>query len=219
MAIGRRFSGSDSVSLRQSIHYKCIEYAKNLETRSLESLKSSFENEMWIPLPVTKSFGIDSIKEFTPTVASSDSARTENSENSQNYDNTADSGRTTPSGSGDSGDFEAFLDARNVFREMSRQSTGSERTDVPLSEDESIRSRRSPASVNSPTLRKRAPLVTSASLNFVRSIGKLIGVMESLEPVSREVWQTIRDLFDFYMFAVFSLFGVGMERFFRPVPP
>lgn len=62
---------------------------------------------------------------------------------------------------------------------------------------------------------KKKPIVlTSASFKLVKYIGQLVQMIECLEPVADEAFNTLMDIFDFYLYTVFVLFGPEMKRFF-----
>lgn len=221
MEVGFRFSGSDSKKLRVSIHNKCVEYAKHMEVRTVEALKFSVENDMWIPMPVPKDFSLSSMKEFAVKRNRRRSLLRRDSRNGILSNHRQNSSNGIVEHVNDMDSFESYLSEHNVFREAcERLQSGAQNSPEQMEvkhfdDDENLFTFKSVLSP-SRAVYKRIPLVTSASLNFIRSIGKYIAMMEILDPVARQAFFSIRDLFDFYFFTVFSLFGVGTERFFPP---
>ena len=56
-------------------------------------------------------------------------------------------------------------------------------------------------------------MTTTSSLNIARYIGKFIAIMRDLSPLCLSAFEGLQELFDLYLYAVFSNFGIAPYRF------
>uniref|UniRef100_A0A8C7VL33 VPS50 subunit of EARP/GARPII complex n=1 Tax=Oncorhynchus mykiss TaxID=8022 RepID=A0A8C7VL33_ONCMY len=79
--------------------------------------------------------------------------------------------------------------------------------DVPLksASRETLRSRKkSDYSLNKGS---NAPILTNTTLNVIRLVGKYIQMMNILKPIAFDVIHCVSQLFDYYLYAVYTFFG------------
>uniref|UniRef100_A0A4W5JKM8 VPS50 subunit of EARP/GARPII complex n=1 Tax=Hucho hucho TaxID=62062 RepID=A0A4W5JKM8_9TELE len=79
--------------------------------------------------------------------------------------------------------------------------------DVPLksASRETLRSRKkSDYSINKGS---NAPILTNTTLNVIRLVGKYIQMMNILKPIAFDVIHCVSQLFDYYLYAVYTFFG------------
>lgn len=116
-----------------------------------------------------------------------------------------------------------FLRGVNPFREAPPTSTIELVPDAPLSPVRGKFSFDLPSSLLSPSFldlptenhkKDDLPSVTSSSLNVARFIGKYIAIMRDLGPLALDAIKGLQELFDFYLYASFMMFGISASRFF-----
>jgi len=59
------------------------------------------------------------------------------------------------------------------------------------------------------------PLLSSSSLTLARFLGKYIHIMQALSPLAVNALYGLAELFDFYLYTVFNLFGVAAHKFYE----
>ncbi|ETO09714.1 hypothetical protein RFI_27663, partial [Reticulomyxa filosa] len=325
--IGQSFSGSESADLENSIRGKCRQYLDHFRKNFFESMKSTFDNEMWVVLPIPKNFGVNDIKElqksphlvqsfqtknystsaasFTPVStaapssvsslsSSSSSSSTpppslaiakvmsqngvEKKEEKEEKNSNAEEDEKTPSSqvnvdgatqkkdnnnnseeekgsTGKSGSevedtngakskvvengsivqptvatskthphvYQQFLSGENIFDQLLKNKQESEQMasgqiELDGANDADTREE-SKKSFEKPLIAKpnddgSEPVLTSASLNVAKHLGRCLQVMECLDPVAFEAFQALRESFYFYLYHVFVWFGVNVQHFF-----
>eukprot|EP00484_Ammonia_sp_Unknown_P007870 CAMPEP_0197080240 /NCGR_PEP_ID=MMETSP1384-20130603/214026_1 /TAXON_ID=29189 /ORGANISM="Ammonia sp." /LENGTH=1132 /DNA_ID=CAMNT_0042519123 /DNA_START=21 /DNA_END=3421 /DNA_ORIENTATION=- len=228
--IGQSFSGSESTKLSSSIRSKCISYLEHFRKTFFESIKTNFDNEMWVVLPIPANFGVHSIKELQRntqwrTVIGDDD------------DNDKDANTESKSNEEDNGElkqmniYQKFLSGENIFDTLleNKRKDDREKKSKPsnIFDDDSVAVNASnigaiskPSSSNIGAISKPSddgtePCLTSTSLNLAKFIGKCLQIMECLDPVSYDAFCALRDSFKFYLYHVFIWFGVNVHNFFE----
>ncbi|ETO04915.1 hypothetical protein RFI_32482, partial [Reticulomyxa filosa] len=122
--------------------------------------------------------------------------------------------------------YQQFLSGENIFdqllkRKQEAEQTSSNKTMFDANagagiggEDEERVLDRRPV-VGKPNDDGSEPVLTSASLNVAKHLGRCVQVMECLDPVSFEAFQALREAFNFYLYHVFVWFGVNVHYFFE----
>ena len=211
--IGQSFSGSESVKLSASIRSKCISYLSHFRSTFFESIKTNFDNEMWVVLPIPSNFGVHSIRELHRNrqwMHEHDEDEQNSNEHKKDH---------IPI-------YQKFLSGDNIFDELmaNKLKADKEKKSKPSSifdEDHAPMNTMNQMNHNHPNNnnmnhnQQTEPCITSTSLNLAKFIGKCLEMMECLEPVSYESFVALRDSFKFYLYHVFIWFGVNVHNFFE----
>ncbi|XP_071803209.1 syndetin-like isoform X1 [Asterias amurensis] len=230
--VGEEFCGSKSESLHDSLRQQSLNYFKNYHRSRLDELQMFLENEGWELCPVKANFTITNLHEFrfirlTGLTQSGDQGN-----------------QSSPSISigGKGGYFSRFWDEGSPFdRRMDEDenedvigtngvddvddtSLGNEESDdsdVPdeLKQDfideltqgkltKSSRKRRSQSS------KGPVPVLANTTLNVLRLFGKYMQMMAVLKPIAFDVVLCMSQLFDYYLFSVYTFFATDMNDSF-----
>jgi len=212
--IGKTFSRSDSKKLEASIKQKCIQYLENFQRTSFEAVKMALEAEMWRSLPVDRDFGVEQIVELNDSIESIKQLHRdatsppvkdgEDEKQSEEVKGTQSKAAT----------YQRFLLGENVFRSVLDNVTKKAAKRDEKQASLSLPGLLFTAPRRSRNQKKKPIVLTSASFKLVKYIGQLVQMIECLEPVADEAFNTLMDIFDFYLYTVFVLFGPEMKRFF-----
>uniref|UniRef100_A0A8C4QHW1 VPS50 EARP/GARPII complex subunit n=1 Tax=Eptatretus burgeri TaxID=7764 RepID=A0A8C4QHW1_EPTBU len=234
MDVGEQFCGSQSEGLQESIRKQSLNYFKNYHRARMEELHMFLENELWELCPVRSNFSVLQLHEFkfltvdgglstgdgvtSPSeVAMADTSTAftcaptnpfesfleEQEENSEDvlaangYD--SDGAEQSPYQEEDS-DSDV---AEELKRDFVDEQTGE--TPVRSISRESMQKKRSDS--HSSLGKLNAPLLANTTLNVIRLCGKYMQMMSVLKPIAFDVVQCMTQLFDYYLYAVYSSFS------------
>ncbi|XP_038044483.1 syndetin-like [Patiria miniata] len=229
--VGEEFCGSKSESLHDSLRQQSLNYFKNYHRSRLDELQMFLENEGWELCPVKANFTITNLHEFRFVRLTSMAPRGDSSNQSS---------PSTRSGTRDSffnrfGDHGSPFDQRmddeeaedmigtNGVEDIDDESHGnddSDDSDVPdelkqdfideLTEEKPTRSLRKRRSLN----KGPVPILANTTLNVLRLFGKYMQMMAVLKPIAFDVVLCMSQLFDYYLFAVYTFFATDMNDSF-----
>ncbi|XP_063308325.1 syndetin isoform X1 [Pelobates fuscus] len=233
MQVGEEFCGSKSEVLQESIRKQSINYFKNYHRTRLEELRMFLENETWELCPVKSSFSILQLHEFkclgqsrSPSMSPSkqaSSVETEALSLFEQYNNGGnpfeiqatmkdDETEDVLAANGYESDeleksaYQEYDSDSDVPEELKRDYVDEQTGDVPTKSvsRETLRSRkRSDYSLN----KANAPILTNTTLNVIRLVGKYMQMMTILKPIAFDVIHCMSQLFDYYLYAVYTFFG------------
>ncbi|XP_041931800.1 syndetin isoform X1 [Alosa sapidissima] len=231
MQVGEEFCGSRSEVLQESIKRQSVNYFKNYHRTRLEELRMFLENETWELCPVKSNFSIAQLHEFkfmgqcrSPSVspsrqASSITSPTEVSlflQGGNPFEMQIDSKEEETEDVLASNGYESDELEKNVYQDYDSDSDVAEELkqdyvdeqtgDVPVKSvsRETLRSRkRSDYNLN----KTNAPILTNTTLNVIRLVGKYMQMMSILQPIAFDVIHCVSQLFDYYLYAVYTFFG------------
>jgi hypothetical protein len=168
---------------------------------------------MWRALPLGDQFRIRDIKEVREFVrGASDSSSSSSSFSSS----AAANGDALGLSYGDNEkerSAELFLAGRNPFALDDEEEKEGVASEEKQSVAAAIAKRRSSV-VAATDASRDAVVATSSSLTVVRLFGKYMNVMKSLSSLAVDALDGMHEVFDFYLYCVFSLFGISPYRFF-----
>ncbi|KAK6190358.1 hypothetical protein SNE40_002246 [Patella caerulea] len=225
--IGEQFCGSKSEGLQDSLKQQSLNYFKNHHRARLDELRVFVENEGWELCPVKSSFNILQLMEFRfmKNWQSGQATEVKSQGNQGNQESTENK---------NGGYFMEYLDEGNPFdiqpdeeeKEDVFAGTGEKEdgyddsdsdSDIPdelkqeyideLADTHTHRQIKRRISRNRSRGQKQAPIVTNTTLNVLRVMGKYLKMMTVLRPISFDVITCLAQLFDFYLFTIFSFFG------------
>lgn len=235
MQVGEEFCDSKSEVLQESIKRQSVNYFKHYHRARLEELRMFLENETWELCPVKSNFNISQLHEFkflgqcrSPSVSPSKQTSSGaapglelglfqqylqggnpfemhmEQKDEESEDVLASNG------------YESDELEKNVYQEYDsdsdvpdelKQDYVDENTgDAPLKSvsRETIRSRKkSDYNLNKANL----PILTNTTLNVIRLLGKYMQMMNILKPIAFDVIHCVSQLFDYYLYAVYTFFG------------
>lgn len=233
MQVGEEFCGSKSEVLQESIRKQSVNYFKNYHRTRLEELRMFLENETWELCPVKYNFSILQLHEFkflghsrspsvSPNKQSSAAASTVLSLFEQycddgnpfeiQVDNKDDETEDVLASNGYESDeleksaYQEYDSDSDVAEELKRDFVDEQTGDAPVKSmsRETLRSRkRSDYSLN----KVNAPILTNTTLNVIRLVGKYMQMMTILKPIAFDVIHCMSQLFDYYLYAVYTFFS------------
>ncbi|XP_021407436.2 syndetin isoform X1 [Lonchura striata] len=233
MQVGEEFCGSKSEVLQESIRKQSVNYFKTYHRTRLEELRMFLENETWELCPVKSSFSILQLHEFkfleqsrSPSVSPSKqpaSAVSSTGTLFQQYcaagnpfeiqaDSKDDETEDVLASNGYESDeqeksaYQEYDSDSDVPEELKRDYVDEQTGDAPIKSvsRETLRSRkRSDYNLN----KVNAPILTNTTLNVIRLVGKYMQMMNILKPIAFDVIHFMSQLFDYYLYAVYTFFG------------
>ncbi|XP_036948690.1 syndetin isoform X3 [Acanthopagrus latus] len=236
MQVGEEFCGSKSEVLQESIKRQSVNYFKNYHRARLEELRMFLENETWELCPVKSNFNIAQLHEFkfmgqcrSPSVspsrqaASSTGPAPEQLSLFQQYlqegnpfempaEHREEETEDVLASNGYESDeleksvYQDYDSDSDVPEELKQDFVDEQTGDVPLKSvsRETIRSKKkSDYNLN----KTNAPILTNTTLNVIRLVGKYMQMMNILKPIAFDVIHCVSQLFDYYLYAVYTFFG------------
>ncbi|XP_054914896.1 syndetin isoform X2 [Poeciliopsis prolifica] len=237
MQVGEEFCGSKSEVLQESIKRQSVNYFKNYHRARLEELRMFLENETWELCPVKSNFNIAQLHEFkfmgqcrSPSVspsrqaASSAGPALEELSLFQQYhqdgnpfemhiEHKEEETEDVLASNGYESDeleksvYQDYDDSDSDVPDELKQDYVDEQTgDAPLKSvsRETIRSKKK-SDYN--LSKASAPILTNTTLNVIRLVGKYMQMMNILKPIAFDVIHCVSQLFDYYLYAVYTFFG------------
>uniref|UniRef100_A0A8C2G4D3 VPS50 EARP/GARPII complex subunit n=1 Tax=Cyprinus carpio TaxID=7962 RepID=A0A8C2G4D3_CYPCA len=233
MQVGEEFCGSKSEVLQESIRRQSVNYFKNYHRTRLEELRMFLENETWELCPVKYNFSIAQLHEFkfmgqcrspsvSPTRQPESTEMVELSLFEQylqggnpfemQIDNKEEETEDVLASNGYESDeleksvYQDYDSDSDVPEELKQDYVDEQTGDAPVKSvsRETLRSRkRSDYNLN----RANAPILTNTTLNVIRLVGKYMQMMNILKPIAFDVIHCVSQLFDYYLYAVYTFFG------------
>nr|XP_019585269.1 PREDICTED: syndetin isoform X1 [Rhinolophus sinicus] len=233
MQVGEEFCGSKSEVLQESIRKQSVNYFKNYHRTRLDELRMFLENETWELCPVKSNFSILQLHEFkfmeqsrSPSVSpskqqTSASSKTvtlfeqycsggnpfeiqANHKDEETEDVLASNGYE--SDEPEKSAYQEYDSDSDVPEELKRDYVDEQTGDAPVKSvsRETLKSRKkSDYSLN----KVNAPILTNTTLNVIRLVGKYMQMMNILKPIAFDVIHFMSQLFDYYMYAIYTFFG------------
>ncbi|XP_051520500.1 syndetin-like isoform X1 [Myxocyprinus asiaticus] len=233
MQVGEEFCGSKSEVLKESIKRQSVNYFKNYHRTRLEELRMFLENETWELCPVKYNFSIAQLHEFkfmgqcrSPSVSPSRQPESTDlvevslfgqylqggNPFEMQIDNKEEETDDVLASNGYESDeleksvYQDYDSDSDVDEELKQDYVDEQTGDVPVKSmsRETLRSRkRSDYNLN----RVNAPILTNTTLNVIRLVGKYMQMMNILKPIAFDVIHCVSQLFDYYLYAVYTFFG------------
>lgn len=233
MQVGEEFCGSKSEVLQESIRKQSINYFKNHHRIRLDELRMFLENETWELCPVKSNFSILQLHEFkfleqsrSPSVSPSKQPSATSSKpvtlfeqycsggnpfeiQADHKDEETEDVLASNGYESDEQEKSAYQDYdsdSDVPEELKRDYVDEQTGDVPVKSvsRETLKSRKkSDYSLN----KVNAPILTNTTLNVIRLVGKYMQMMNILKPIAFDVIHFMSQLFDYYLYAIYTFFG------------
>uniref|UniRef100_A0A3B4ZT08 VPS50 subunit of EARP/GARPII complex n=1 Tax=Stegastes partitus TaxID=144197 RepID=A0A3B4ZT08_9TELE len=236
MQVGEEFCGSKSEVLQESIKRQSVNYFKNYHRARLEELRMFLENESWELCPVKSNFNIAQLHEFkfmgqcrSPSVSPSRQAVSTTSPPQEelslfqqylqegnpfemHIEHKEEETEDVLASNGYESDeleksvYQDYDSDSDVPDELKQDYVDEQTGDVPQKSvsRETIRSKKkSDYNLN----KTNAPILTNTTLNVIRLVGKYMQMMNILKPIAFDVIHCVSQLFDYYLYAVYTFFG------------
>uniref|UniRef100_A0A8C6RRB1 VPS50 EARP/GARPII complex subunit n=1 Tax=Nannospalax galili TaxID=1026970 RepID=A0A8C6RRB1_NANGA len=233
MQVGEEFCGSKSEVLQESIRKQSVNYFKNYHRTRLDELRMFLENETWELCPVKSNFSILQLHEFkfmeqsrSPSVSPSKQPVSASSKpvtlfeqycsggnpfeiQASNKDEETEDVLASNGYESDEQEKSAYQEYdsdSDVPEELKRDYVDEQTGDAPMKSvsRETLKSRKkSDYSLN----KVNAPILTNTTLNVIRLVGKYMQMMNILKPIAFDVIHFMSQLFDYYLYAVYTFFG------------
>uniref|UniRef100_A0A2K6MTY0 VPS50 subunit of EARP/GARPII complex n=1 Tax=Rhinopithecus bieti TaxID=61621 RepID=A0A2K6MTY0_RHIBE len=222
MQVGEEFCGSKSEVLQESIRKQSVNYFKNYHRTRLDELRMFLENETWELCPVKSNFSILQLHEFkfmeqsrSPSVSpmtlfeqycsgGNPFEIQANHKDEETEDVLASNGYE--SDEQEKSAYQEYDSDSDVPEELKRDYVDEQTGDVPVKSvsRETLKSRKkSDYSLN----KVNAPILTNTTLNVIRLVGKYMQMMNILKPIAFDVIHFMSQLFDYYLYAIYTFFG------------
>ncbi|XP_077554046.1 vacuolar protein sorting 50 [Haemaphysalis longicornis] len=223
MDIGQDFCSSQSEELQQSLRQQSFNYFKDYHRSCMEELRMFLENESWELVPVKPSFSILQLQELRflqssqpPSVApGSPGGRPEARpgdvkrlfdptcqpfvlQQEEEEEDLFDPVAASPADGGG----EVDSDDSDVPEELKRDYVDEMTGDTPHHTRKVSRQGT-----------QASPFVTNTSLNVLRQFGKYMKMMDVLHTIAFDVFLSMSQLFNYYLYAVYIFFAKEMSDF------
>ncbi|XP_015362212.1 syndetin isoform X2 [Marmota monax] len=233
MQVGEEFCGSKSEVLQESIRKQSINYFKNYHRTRLDELRMFLENETWELCPVKSNFSILQLHEFkfmeqsrSPSVSPSKQPVSSSSKTVTLFEQYCSGGNPFEiqashkdeetedvlasngyeSDEQEKSAYQEYDSDSDVPEELKRDYVDEQTGDAPVKSvsRETLKSRKkSDYSLN----KVNAPILTNTTLNVIRLVGKYMQMMNILKPIAFDVIHFMSQLFDYYLYAIYTFFG------------
>ncbi|XP_023986254.1 syndetin isoform X1 [Physeter macrocephalus] len=233
MQVGEEFCGSKSEVLQESIRKQSVNYFKNYHRTRLDELRMFLENETWELCPVKSNFSILQLHEFkfmeqsrSPSVSPSKQPSSTSSKMVTLFeqycsggnpfeiqaDHKDDETEDVLASNGYESDeqeksaYQEYDSDSDVPEELKQDYVDEQTGDAPVKSisRETLKSRKkSDYSLN----KVNAPILTNTTLNVIRLVGKYMQMMNILKPIAFDVIHFMSQLFDYYLYAIYTFFG------------
>ncbi|XP_023562302.1 syndetin [Octodon degus] len=233
MQVGEEFCGSKSEVLQESIRKQSVNYFKNYHRTRLDELRMFLENETWELCPVKSNFSILQLHEFkfmeqsrSPSVSPSKQPVTTSSKTVTLFEQYCNGGNPFEiqtnhkdeetedvlasngyeSDEQEKSAYQEYDSDSDVPEELKRDYVDEQTGDAPVKSvsRETLKSRKkSDYSLN----KVNAPILTNTTLNVIRLVGKYMQMMNILKPIAFDVIHFMSQLFDYYLYAIYTFFG------------
>uniref|UniRef100_A0A3Q2ZCI7 VPS50 EARP/GARPII complex subunit n=1 Tax=Kryptolebias marmoratus TaxID=37003 RepID=A0A3Q2ZCI7_KRYMA len=236
MQVGEEFCGSKSEVLQESIKRQSVNYFKNYHRARLEELRMFLENETWELCPVKSNFNIAQLHEFkfmgqcrspsiSPSRQSVSSSVPPQEELSlfqlhlqdgnpfeMHIDHKEEETEDVLASNGYESDemeksvYQDYDSDSDVPDELKQDYVDEQTGDAPL-KSVSKETMRSKKKSDYNLSKVNAPILTNTTLNVIRLVGKYMQMMNILKPIAFDVIHCVSQLFDYYLYAVYTFFG------------
>ncbi|XP_057588291.1 syndetin isoform X2 [Hippopotamus amphibius kiboko] len=233
MQVGEEFCGSKSEVLQESIRKQSVNYFKNYHRTRLDELRMFLENETWELCPVKSNFSILQLHEFkfmeqsrSPSVSPSKQPSSTCSKTVTLFEQYCGGGNPFEiqadhkdeetedvlasngyeSDEQEKSAYQEYDSDSDVPEELKRDYVDEQTGDAPVKSvsRETLKSRKkSDYSLN----KVNAPILTNTTLNVIRLVGKYMQMMNILKPIAFDVIHFMSQLFDYYLYAIYTFFG------------
>ncbi|XP_043545882.1 syndetin isoform X2 [Chiloscyllium plagiosum] len=233
MQVGEEFCGSKSEVLQESIRKQSVNYFKSYHRIRLEELRMFLENETWELCPVKSNFSILQLHEFkfmrqsrspsmspskqyTTTPATTGSLFDQYQNGGNPFEHQADikddESEDVLAANGYESDeleksvYQDYDSDSDVPEELKRDYVDEQTGDIPVKSisKETLKGRkRSDYYLN----KGNTLILTNTTLNVIRLVGKYMQMMNILKPIAFDVIHCMSQLFDYYLYAVYTFFG------------
>uniref|UniRef100_A0A1A8D2D9 Coiled-coil domain containing 132 n=1 Tax=Nothobranchius kadleci TaxID=1051664 RepID=A0A1A8D2D9_NOTKA len=243
MQVGEEFCGSKSEVLQESVKRQSVNYFKNYHRARLEELRMFLENETWELCPVKSNFNIAQLHEFkfmgqchspsiSPSRQSASSSVPPQEERSlfqqflqdgnpfeMHIEHKEEETEDVLASNGYESDemeksvYQDYDSDSDVPDELKQDYIDEQTGDAPQNRV-SKESQRGKKKSDYNLSKANAPILTNTTLNVIRLVGKYMQMMNILKPIAFDVIHCVSQLFDYYLYAVYTFFG----RNDMPVP-
>uniref|UniRef100_A0A8C0ZZS7 Coiled-coil domain-containing protein 132 n=1 Tax=Castor canadensis TaxID=51338 RepID=A0A8C0ZZS7_CASCN len=233
MQVGEEFCGSKSEVLQESIRKQSVNYFKNYHRTRLDELRMFLENETWELCPVKSNFSILQLHEFkfmeqsrSPSVSPSKQPMSSSSKTVTLFEQYCSGGNPFEiqanhkdeetedvlasngyeSDEQEKSAYQEYDSDSDVPEELKQDYVDEQTGDAPVKSvsRETLKSRKkSDYSLN----KVNAPILTNTTLNVIRLVGKYMQMMSILKPIAFDVIHFTSQLFDYYLYAIYTFFG------------
>ncbi|XP_072179287.1 syndetin-like [Diadema setosum] len=227
ISVGEEFCGSKSEGLHDSIRQQSLNYFKSYHRARIDELRIFLENEGWEPCPVKSNFSYQSLHEFrfmrdylgSPGRGEGRNVPLSPTDQDRGYFvKYADQG--SPFDKQFATDEDEEEGTANGSNEKFLGYEDSDDSDVPdeLKQDYvDERTGEQPVKRNSLKKKKanreyaKGPILTNTTLTVLRLCGKYMNMMSVLKPIAFDVVLCMSQLFDYYIFAVYTFFATDVS--------
>jgi syndetin len=235
--IGEAFSNSNSRSLFATMKRQSKAYFANMHAALLDDLHTMLENDMWITMPLSADYSIRHIKEFQaflnispkrlmrmretrglkrdPDAIFAEFERTGNPFSAaaqavrDDDEMRRQQGDAGGGGGGASSSSTASIDGIDEALLQESIDEGDDGVgDQGDADDTDAAAAKKPAKRDDDDDESgEGPMLTSTAITILKNLGKYLHMMQLLQPISVQVFHGFAQIFEYYMFAIYSFFG------------
>ncbi|GAB6031035.1 hypothetical protein CHUAL_007851 [Chamberlinius hualienensis] len=232
--IGEEFCGSKSDDLQESFRKQSVNYFRNYHRAYVEELRMFLENEGWELCPVKNDFIIFQLAEFkflrqfktsqtTPLASPAKIAYNGTKQCKSFFQKYYYSGNPFEMNSEEDDNEDVLPEtvaSGDTKFELGLGESDSSDSDVPdeikqnyvdEKTGEYPHHREKHKHRNIKNIKGKQPILTNTTLNVLRLFGKYMQMMNILKPIAFDVVICMSQLFDYYMYAIYSFFVTDKE--------
>ncbi|XP_041478383.1 syndetin-like [Lytechinus variegatus] len=231
ISVGEEFCGSKSEGLHDSIRQQSLNYFKSYHRARMDELRMFLENEGWEMCPVKSNFSFQSLHEFRflreyDTVTSNTGSRVDGrgtvltsptgrgffskyAEQGSPFDKQFASDEEEDEATANGPENERFLgyedsDDSDVPDELKQDYVDEKTGEQPVKRN-SLKKKKAERAYS------KGPILTNTTLTVLRLCGKYMNMMSVLKPIAFDVVLCMSQLFDYYIFAVYTFFATDVS--------
>ncbi|EDV26774.1 uncharacterized protein TRIADDRAFT_54017 [Trichoplax adhaerens] len=229
MLVGEEFCGSKSKTLQETIRTQSINYFKSHHRARLDELRMYLENEAWEVCPLELGFNIFNLQEFRfLRTAVQDANKSKSDTNGmrcevngifEKYnvlespfdciieDNSPDDVVSTDKPSND--EPEVDEEGKTIYNDNDEDDIPDELKQDFIDEQTGETPSRNykAGETNDVKFSQNSSVVANTTLTTIRFFGRYMHIMHALSPIAFDVLISMTQLFDYYLFTVFSFFS------------
>eukprot|EP00057_Strongylocentrotus_purpuratus_P008783 XP_011663257.1 PREDICTED: coiled-coil domain-containing protein 132 [Strongylocentrotus purpuratus] len=230
ISVGEEFCGSKSEGLHDSIRQQSLNYFKSYHRARMDELRMFLENEGWEMCPVKSNFSFQSLHEFRflreyDTITSTTGSRADGrkvpvsptgrgffskyAEHGSPFEKQFTSDEEEDEATANGPENEKFLgyedsDDSDVPDELKQDFVDEKTGEQPVKRN-SLKKKKAERAYN------KGPILTNTTLTVLRLCGKYMNMMSVLKPIAFDVVLCMSQLFDYYIFAVYTFFATDVS--------
>uniref|UniRef100_A0A8C7BIN7 VPS50 subunit of EARP/GARPII complex n=1 Tax=Neovison vison TaxID=452646 RepID=A0A8C7BIN7_NEOVI len=213
MQVGEEFCGSKSEVLQESIRKQSVNYFKNYHRTRLDELRMFLENETWELCPVKSNFSILQLHEFkfmeqsrSPSVSPSKQPASTSSKTVTLFEQYCSDGNPFEIQANHKDEETEDVLASNGYESDEQEKSAYQEYDSDSDVPEELKRDYVDEQTGDAPVKRLIDFSFFLNLIFFFS-GKYMQMMNILKPIAFDVIHFMSQLFDYYLYAIYTFFG------------